>query len=30
MAGRIFIKFEVDIAAGDAWIEPHGMVKLYD
>jgi predicted nucleotidyltransferase component of viral defense system len=30
MAGRIFIKFEVDIAAGDAWIEPHEMVKLYD
>ena len=30
MAGRVFIKFEVDIAAGDAWIEPHEMVKLHD
>jgi len=30
MAGRVFIKFEVDIAAGDAWIEQHETVKLHD
>jgi len=30
MAGRVFIKFEIDIAAGDAWIEPHEMIKLHD
>jgi len=30
MAGRIFIKFEIDVAAGDAWFEPHELVKLQD
>jgi predicted nucleotidyltransferase component of viral defense system len=30
MAGCLFIKFEIDFAAGDAWIEPHGTVKLHD
>jgi len=30
MAGRVFIKFEVDIAAGDTWLEPHGRVKTQD
>jgi predicted nucleotidyltransferase component of viral defense system len=27
MAGRLFIKFEIDIAAGDVWIEPHEEVQ---
>jgi predicted nucleotidyltransferase component of viral defense system len=30
MAGRIFIKFEVDVAAGDTWLEPHERVKTQD
>jgi predicted nucleotidyltransferase component of viral defense system len=30
MAGRIFIKFEIDVAAGDVWIEPHEFVKSKD
>lgn len=30
MAGRLFIKFEIDFAAGDLWIEPHEMVKTHD
>ena len=30
MAGRVFIKFEVDVAAGDVWIEQHETVKLRD
>jgi hypothetical protein len=30
MAGRIFIKFEVDVAAGDTWLEPHERVKTPD
>ena len=30
MAGRLFIKFEIDIAAGDAWIEPHETVQSKD
>lgn len=30
MAGRVFIQFEVDVAAGDVWIEQHETVKLRD
>src|SRR5271157_845685 len=30
MAGRIFIKFEIDVAAGDVWIEPHDSIKTQD
>jgi predicted nucleotidyltransferase component of viral defense system len=30
MAGRVFIKFEVDVAAGDTWLEPHERVKTQD
>lgn len=30
MTGRLFIRFEIDFAAGDAWIEPHDTVKLHD
>jgi hypothetical protein len=30
MAGRIFIKFEIDVAAGDAWIAPHDSLKTPD
>ena len=30
MAGRVFIKFEVDVAAGDTWLEPHERVKTPD
>ncbi len=30
MAGRVFIEFEVDVAAGDAWLEPHERVKTRD
>jgi predicted nucleotidyltransferase component of viral defense system len=30
MDGRIFIKFEVDVAAGDVWLEPHEIVKSQD
>jgi hypothetical protein len=29
MAGRRFAEFSVDIAAGDAWFEPHDMVELH-
>jgi predicted nucleotidyltransferase component of viral defense system len=27
MDGRTFIKFEIDVAAGDVWIEPHEQVR---
>jgi predicted nucleotidyltransferase component of viral defense system len=30
MDGRTFIKFEVDVAAGDVWIEPHENIKSQD
>ena len=30
MAGRIFIKFEIDVAAGDVWIAPHDSLKTPD
>jgi predicted nucleotidyltransferase component of viral defense system len=30
MAGRAFIRFDIDVAAGDAWIEPHEEVKTHD
>ena len=30
MAGRIFIRFELDCAAGDVWTEPHETVQPYD
>jgi len=30
MAGRVFIKFEIDVAAGDTWLEPHESVKTQD
>ena len=30
MAGRVFIKFEIDVAAGDAWIEPHDKLFLHN
>ena len=30
MAGRVFIKFEVDVAAGDTWLGPHETVKTQD
>jgi predicted nucleotidyltransferase component of viral defense system len=30
MAGRIFAKFSIDIAAGDVWYEPHDKLKIHD
>jgi hypothetical protein len=30
MAGRIFIRFEIDVAAGDVWITPHDSLKTPD
>jgi Nucleotidyl transferase AbiEii toxin, Type IV TA system len=30
MAGRIFIKFEIDVAAGDVWIAPHDSLTTPD
>ena len=30
MAGRKFVSFTVDIAAGDAWFEPHDMLPTSD
>jgi hypothetical protein len=30
MAGRPFIAFSIDMAAGDTWIEPHEMIETKD
>jgi len=30
MAGRRFIAFSIDMAAGDTWIEPHEMIETKD
>jgi len=30
MAGRPFIRFSIDIAAGDTWIEPHEVITTHD
>jgi predicted nucleotidyltransferase component of viral defense system len=30
MAGRVFIKFAIDVAAGDAWMEPHDKLFPYN
>lgn len=30
MAGRIFSKFSIDIAAGDVWYEPHDKLVIHD
>jgi hypothetical protein len=30
MAGRVFAKFSIDIAAGDAWHEPHENIQTHD
>lgn len=29
MAGRRFTRFNIDVAAGDAWIEPHQRIELH-
>ena len=30
LAGYVFIRFAIDIAAGDAWLEPHELVQAID
>lgn len=30
MAGRRFTRFNIDVAVGDAWIEPHETINLHD
>src|SRR3989339_2070314 len=29
-SSKTFIKFHIDVGVGDAWIEPHDEIKLYD